>query len=519
MKQVFFFLCFVMASHQLCAQQSEAAYRRTTTNLDELNVAARKELEELDKTADNPFSQSMLTDRGHGKLVYKDQQAVGGSIIREGRSIGSSATVEESAVTINLSTPIYFKFLALQANVRGSSEDKFVSIFADDKYQKTLSAGGTLLLFWPRTKSIYKEGDRLSLHHSIRKARYENEGGFKGEFSANPAVNKNEWETPLAPNGPDWVSKKAALLQTFREKREAFLRTGLNNDSEMIDRYYNDKLTPGDLSDIDIKASYMAYLQAERDVRDILSPHWSGWKMVNENKFIADSLTEPGLTKYLTIKQKQDTYKKYTRSLATYDTIQLKAPWVRRRLVWATLKASYNNSKQPLFDQSKPDKAYKGTFNDEYGDYQVSLNGLIIRAKSKNYGAIGVGLSNMLDFKKQDLKTYQVLSWQKTGTDSVQIVKQSQAYPTRPKEVTYKTVQLQFATYWTKTVGIDIAYRGKFAKQYTDKNAASFGVFFPIQAGETTLLFMPQVKWSDEQSTPWSFGFNLSASIPGFVTK
>ncbi|TGE04787.1 hypothetical protein [Hymenobacter fodinae] len=109
----------------------------------------------------------------------------------------------------------------------------------------------------------------------------------------------------------------------------------------------------------------------------------------------------------------------------------------------------------------------------------------------------GFGISNPLDFIRVNQRTYQVTTQQHNCTGFIEVVKQSTAQPELLNEVAIKTVQLQAATYWTKTIGIDLSYKLKFAKDYTDKNKAYLGIFFPINARKSMLLFMPQLKWTD----------------------
>ncbi|QJX48659.1 hypothetical protein HMJ29_17735 [Hymenobacter taeanensis] len=501
------------------AQNTDVGLRRVLTDLDKLNATAKRDIEKLDKLAENPFAKQMVTSRAFSKLIYKDQQSIGGSIIREGKVIGFNATVEESAVTVNGGTPVYWKKVAFQANLRGSSEDGFVNVFSDGDYQKTLSIGGTVLLFLPWNKSRYMEAERLRLHSELRTKRFQNEGQFAAQFPGQTG-NSKKWATPTVPNDEaTWKVTQSALITDFINKRTAFHMTGLRGDADWIKRFYKDELTDAEAKDPVARSSYRAYLLAEQQIKQILSANWPAWGKKKEDEYIRDSL-QTNLDRYLQVRYRQDTYRKYKQSLALYDTVQAKSTWSHRYRNWFSLKASYNNAKQPLFDPTLPDKAYKRTYDDEYGEFQVAFNHLAIHTKSKNYVSAGVGISNKLDFIKDNQRTYQVTTQQPNGTGFIEVVKQSTAYPELPKEVTVKTVQLQAATYWTKTIGVDLSYKGKFAKDYTDKNEAYLGVFFPINAGESTLLFMPQLKWADvKEPKPWSFGFNLSASLPGFVTK
>jgi len=67
---------------------------------------------------------------------------------------------------------------------------------------------------------------------------------------------------------------------------------------------------------------------------------------------------------------------------------------------------------------------------------------------------------------------------------------------------------------------MDVTARGQHAYEQAARYEFVFGVFIPMQTGETTLLFMPKMRWANaDQSRSFTFGFSLSAAIPGFVTK
>lgn len=100
-------------------------------------------------------------------------------------------------------------------------------------------------------------------------------------------------------------------------------------------------------------------------------------------------------------------------------------------------------------------------------------------------------------------------------------MKQREAYPSIPDKPTFKIWQVHYLLYSTKLhLGTDVTARGHYAHEQAARHGFAFSVFIPIQIGETTLLFMPQVRWANaDQSRSFTFGCSLSASIPGFVTK
>jgi len=124
-------------------------------------------------------------------------------------------------------------------------------------------------------------------------------------------------------------------------------------------------------------------------------------------------------------------------------------------------------------------------------------------------------------FEKSDRRIYQATTYPVESADSVRVVKQKEAYPRIPYKPTFKIWQLQYSLYSTTLhLGMDVTARGQHAHEQAARHEFALGVFIPIQTGETTLLFMLQVRWTNaDQSRSFTFGFSLSASIPGFVTK
>jgi hypothetical protein len=106
------------------------------------------------------------------------------------------------------------------------------------------------------------------------------------------------------------------------------------------------------------------------------------------------------------------------------------------------------------------------------------------------------------------------------GFEAVQVVKQAELYPTIPGNRTATVVQAQYSLYLNKVhAGLDVLGKGQYAPS-DSRHSLVMSLFVPVLAGETTLLFMPQVKWCTvDKPHPFSIGFNLAAAIPGFVTK
>ncbi|TGE04788.1 hypothetical protein [Hymenobacter fodinae] len=167
------------------------------------------------------------------------------------------------------------------------------------------------------------------------------------------------------------------MITDFINKRTAFNTTGMRGNAAWIDCFYKDILADAEANSPLAQGTYKAYLLAEQQIKQILSPNWPEMDQVEENAFIRESL-QANLERYLQVRYRQDAYRKYKESLAVYDTIQAKPIWSHCYRTWFSLKASYNNAKQPLFDPTLPDKAYKRTYDYEVGEFQIAINHLDI---------------------------------------------------------------------------------------------------------------------------------------------
>jgi len=540
MKHVILILLSLMVAVTMQAQSKKQV--RKDQKILRKEQESIQQIRDLDDSISSPFVSSLVSGRAYRKLLYKDQQSIGGSAIKEGRAVGTSATVEANSVTANVGSPVLAKYLTVQATLKGSSEDGFVNVFSGKDYQKTLGAGGTVLFFLPwtwSTKAVYKEETRIRLHQSLRQARYKNEG--INLLRDTIPGSKGTWDSAYIPTASaKYLNNKLLQLQKFVTRRNAFFKQ--LGSAAAIQSFYANTLL--DSEEKRVRASYHEYLKAEEPVLDVLTDEWyevdiplikeeailqnrlaimpdpSNTSPVVQYILLVDSASSVRRRTHLIHYLRLENEKKRQNALAVYDTLQLKASWVWRHRAWLSFTGLYNNATQPKFDPSLRADVYKKTGRDEYFEGRAAYNDLLIYSWGKMYGSAALGVDNKRVFDKGKLRTYQISTPEYVGSDTVQVIKQSQAYPEFPLKRTFTTIQLQYSVYWTKKVGLDVTWQGHHAGQYRDWHEASFGIFVPISSGESTLLFMPQAKWTSYPGKEdWTFGFNLSASIPGFVTK
>lgn len=457
----------------------------------------------------NPFANNLLPDRTFNKVVYKDQVQIGGTAIQQGKVVGTSATVEEKGVTVNVSSNVINRWLVVQGTLKGTSEEGFVDVFSSHEYQRTLGAGGTILLFTPYIRAGYAERTKKNLQETISRLR-------KQETKT--------WVDPYIPiDYGKWTKKYSTAADDFI-RAWINLQGWLAKQPDRADRFYTGELIKREpLDTIGGLRIYRQYVAAEH----ALAPLLTGWDDYNdqetETSWITDTLTRRGFPSpfaALLLRSWQDSCEQVRQArLLRYDSLMMAAPFGYRRLLWGSLTGLYNSVKQPILDSTANQTAYASSVHDPYYTFQAALNFIHIGTRTF-YASLGLGINNMRVFKKEDLVTYQTTSWQHTGSDSVQVIKQNQLYPKLPDKIVYRTWQTQVVVAWPQLagLGLEVTGRGQYGAHQPDRYAATLGIFFPLKAADTTLLFMPQAKWASESApTRWTFGFNLTASIPGFV--
>lgn len=484
--------------------------------------STRKELEELDEMISDAITRDLVTQRAYDKITYRDQQAIGGSAIKEGRVVGTSTAVSDKGLTFNIGSPVLTckklrnAGVAGSLNFKGQSEDGLVKLLEKDRFNNTLSYGGTLLLFAPSGNPRYYESTRLALHDKLRVERNRNEGHLFPGFELGVPVPPDGWATEFD-QAAGWETAKAALLVEFAAKWRAAYAA--------YNTYKADNAPPA--AEAAYRQAEQASQVAEKGLAQVLPKKWHTWSDKKKEEELEKHLpttgataTSPSVTSWLSELQTEHNKLEREKRLKHYDSLQLATPWSGRLLVWGSLSALGNRSKQPLYDAALPLKGYKGDYFDNFFEGQLAFNGLYLHQWGKQYFSIGSGTTNKRNFAKKDLRTYQYVT-SPPGSPSVTVV-QAEAYPTKADNPLVRNVQLQYSIYWQKhNIGLDGTFRAQWSKgEYESRQMYTLGVFYTAQAGGSTLLLMPQARWNTiDTPDEFSLGISLAASIPGFITK
>ncbi|MDO7886654.1 hypothetical protein [Hymenobacter cheonanensis] len=483
----------------------------------------------LDYLLNHPFDGRIITDESYGRLLYKKQVSTTGLSVAEGRTLGSSFTVSDQAVTLNLGgvIPNTTPNIALIANGRFTPDQGFVNLFSNAGSPTNFAVGGTLLVFG-NDQSKFRERTKKNLHQKMRGMR---------------AIDKSKWANELEPNTEaSLMNTYAPLMADFITKWRVF-QSWLNKDTRKdehgrtrADRFYDDEFEPPDTESADGREFYKDYLAAEYLVMPILSDEWDKWKQEKEISYINQQVGKnkiPPLAHNAstvdtlcsspdfqhTLKDLLCDLNEATRKkrYQVYDSLQLAVKWSSRWRFWGTGSVLGGQAKQPIFNAAKVGQTYADTYYDNYWQLQATLNSVWETEVVNVSGSAGIGTNNQLQLNKADQQTYQTSSLQGTAV----VVTQKVLYPTIPPHVRYLSLQSQLTVTAAKGLpgfGATAVYEALLAADTHALHNLTLGIVVPVKAGSGTLLLIPQVR-ARSASLPnrWSAGFTLTATIPTFL--
>jgi len=471
-------------------------------------LAQNSQIDEVDDLIDrNSTNRRYITSKIFDSLIIRQQQVVGGSAVREGRTLGSNATVSDKGFTINIgSAPLFGHSLWLQGTIKGASENGFVNVFSKDQYQNTLTTGANLIWFFKKGAYNYYPSSRDRLLRQLRTIR---QADLSKYISTNVIDDINQV-----------MARDAPLLlryQVYYAANQVFLlriRSGISPVERTL-------LTPADY------VILKTHQTNEDAIRKYLPSDWSYLSEVQADAWIMSLASLPTRNHIIQNVTNSLDRKLEAKMLSTYDSMQYNATWSRKPVYWISINYQYNTSKRPFIDTSNAKDAFLGQYLDGYTDLTLAINTLLTNDKAKVYLVAGIGYNNMREFEKLTLKTYEKDSWKVIGTDSFRTVIQNKVYDSLAARRDALVAQVQFSIFWPKqNIGIDMTAKGRYADGINPTYSGTVGIFIPISAGNTTLLLMPQVQLQKLEQQGLNFvrdqmvfGFNLSASIPSYLFK
>ena len=475
-----------------------------------------KQLREVDAQLGNSLSESLVTGAAYNRLVYNNQVAIGGSGIKEGKIIGANATVDDKGATLNISTSPFKRKdeskpprIALVGTVKGTAEEGVVSLFSGRDYQKTLGFGGSGLFFMPVPWAgfAYNERTKKDLQQAYRKMR---------------AKEKTAWKDSYEPKmRPTWKDSSKAAFVLFLSRWNSL------QDKSWASNYYANDMDTSVINNAQNQAFMADYLSAEHAVLPLLPKKWdTKYETAElEKEWLASFQDGKGLVndKILDDSVKvwwdREAERMRTASVKRYDSLQDSARWEGLQFHWLSVGGLFNTVSQPVFNAQAGSAGFAGKVRDDYWSGQIGYNWLRVGKKTNLFLTGGVSAAKQRTFKPTDLKTYETVSWQRIGTDSVRVVEQKKLYPVDPGQKLVTSLQVGGTVFFhgtTTKFGLEARYAHELSGP--EKRNFTFGAFFPVQAAGASVILMPLVRWENQgEPEEWTVGVSLTTSIPTFV--
>ena len=478
---------------------------------------AADSLKSSDSLFSNPFSRNLVTPTAYNRLLYRNVVAIGGLNIKQGHAAGTSFTVDDKggALTIGIVPFPAAPHVALQGIVRATADNGLVTLFSGGEYQKTLGIGGGGLFFLPYSgTSNYRERTKKNLQWQYQQLRDKDSAAWHHRYQPRMPVT--------------WQNSSNQAICTFVGLWHELQRKTWAKSYYKGDFLHNDTLKWA--HDPKAQAFMVRYLKAEHDVLLFLPEDWDTKYPTGQvegtwldAKFPDVAACKKGdYTKVASLLrttwQQQVATQMQRASLMRIDSLQDATRWESFFFHWFSVNVLYNTVQESVFNAAAGKSGFAEPVRDNYWTAQVAYNWLRVGQRNNWYWTAGLSAEHRRNFDPTTLQTYEIISQQHTGIDSVRVVDQKQLYPSDPGQQ-FALSWLAGLTYYHHAVvnwGISANYSQK--EIHSHQSVVTLGVFTPVQAGDASILLMPLVRW-DNQGTPhrWTVGISLTTSIPAFA--
>lgn len=157
--------------------------------------------------------------------------------------------------------------------------------------------------------------------------------------------------------------------------------------------------------------------------------------------------------------------------------------------------------------------------SNKYLDASFSYNSLRMSSRGYRWYFSGATtLNTRRRYKEVDQITRQALSTVIISGDTAKILVEKKAFAAAKPQPYVFGFKVQSSLYLEKVkIGADATLQWQDSNTADHTWAATASIFFPVSAGDATVILMPQAKWTQQEK--WVIGFNVSASLPCFLTK
>lgn len=459
---------------------------------------SEKDLDSLDRLITRSPRRHYVTSRVFDYKLYNTQQFIGGTALRDGRLINTSAAVDTKSVALNLSTGVVSKNypFAFQANIQGTSDDGgVVDLVKKGKYQNTLIFGGSVIWLFKSSFSFSVNDQRL-LHQRLRVLRNRD---LIELHRHSPTVSRQMWRSRYLP-----------LLKEFYDFWQ--------EHSTLTRAVWQTVLSPNDAHSQTVE--FHDFLHSQDSIRLFLPKDWLEGSWTEANTWVGDHLADDGLrTTQIDNQHEMAEARQRQKLLVVYDSVQGAAAWPRRWFLWSNVGLAHNSTALPQFNSNNAQAIQTSEWNNQTTTLTLGLNGVLLRKSSRLYGSVGAQFLDRLNNATDSLVTHRRSRSVPGLTPPAVVVDSVQGYRAGARLPSRWTLNGELSLYLTEhKFGFDVATKVYFPSFNQYRVITTLGVFFPIVAADaSTILLMPQVSYNSRDK--FSFGASLAASIPGFFTK
>lgn len=431
-------------------------------------------------------------------IVTETQNKISGVLIKQGKVVGTTASVEDKSVTINHSfAALANGRLSLQLTAGGTADDNFVDIFSEGKYKRTITSGLNFNIF-PRYNS---GGYFVSEKRKLWSLLYLQDSCYKARRAY--AISKKD--------------SLFTLLQTIYNRCSVYLCREKNVALSSQRRVTDSLIINCDSCSLKELVSYFDILN---QLSGYFPDHFDS-NSCSDNADFLDSLAEHRL-EWAADLSDQD-------NLTVLDSLQRAAPWTRFRYNWLSGSLKLNQKNHPLLDPMANVNLYTRDFHDVFFSASVSYNFMFsdLLKKVIHYVSPTLNFDDERGFVDDSLLNLQVQHPLTVNSDTLYAVKSTSFYRQKANRKNNFGLEVPYVFYYPKTgFGLDLAVGTKFSNKL-DNLYARFGFYIPITVDkDNTVTIEPIVRLNKLNKSSLSFlkdqlsfGFNISVTIPKFLTQ
>lgn len=421
----------------------------------------------------------LMTDNLFTLKLDSVLNTVSGVAYQNGKASITSATVDDKGLTVNFNV-LDNEHNTLQVTGSGQSKKGTIDLFSGGKYSSTLTAGLNYFYF--------------------------------------PFLNSAKFDSLTKTNLNTRIDRIDNYFELKRNNQIGSVE--LDNLTTIFDAYgqymFSNQAIPNNrIATYDQK--YSEFLSLFNKYKAYFPKGFEGFSYAQQKKTIDD------------IKAKKTDILNnlyYALELDSLNKVQLNATYSKMNLIWYSFSGKINNSKYPIYDASASKNLYTSTLNDYFISFSASLNLLWVHPHVNFWFYPTIKYQNNRDFKDNDLLYLDVPKGTKTiNGQTVSDYKQTSYYNNIASRLNDVNLEIPLVIYFPKKqFGLDMAVNADV--QPTWKNVGGrLGFYIPIPAAKQNITVEPLIRINKlEQSgvsftkDQLSFGFNLTISLPGYVT-